>query len=190
MEIRQINNRTVLIKGKKESLLINPSVEVVKANKSNSRVVLITEKDFDNFGLGAEKVIIRGAGEYEVGGIEIVGWSGGDGQTLYVVNVDGVHVGVVGNLTSELSDKKIERVDEVDVLIVSLGNMANKVILQWAKKWGANYIVPINFGNKDGAIKSFLDEADREGLEPVEVLKVDKDALPEGMEIVVLKTQE
>jgi hypothetical protein len=190
MEIRLINNRTALLKGKKESLLLNPSPEIVKQNKTNSRVILITEKDFDSFGLDNEKVIIRGAGEYEVGGLEVVGLSGGEGQTIYVANIDGVNVGIVGNLTVPLTDKKIERVDEVDVLIVSLGNMANKTILQWAKKWGANYLVPMNFNDKEGAIKSFLDEADREDLEPVDSLKVDKDTLPEGMEIVVLKTED
>jgi hypothetical protein len=185
-----INNQTALIKGKKESLLVNPSTEIVKSNKSNSRVILITEKALDQFGLDGEKVIIRGAGEYEVGGLEVIGISGGEGQTIYVVNVDGVNIGIIGDLEAELNDKKIERVDEVDVLMVSLGKVSNKIILQWAKKWGANYLVPMNYGGKEEVIKAFLDEADREDLEPIEVLKVDKDNLPEGMEIVVLKKQE
>ena len=189
MEIRLINNHSVVIKGKKESLLLNPSPETVKSNKFNSRVILVTEKDFDKFGLDGEKVIIKGAGEYEVGGIEVLG-IGSKEQTLYVVNVDGVNIGIIGNLIEELSDKKIERVDEVDVLIISLGNMANKTILQWAKKWGANYLVPMNYDGEEAVLKTFLDNADREGLEPVEVLKVEKEALPEGMEIVVLKKQE
>jgi hypothetical protein len=190
MEIRLNDNRTALIKGKKESILLNPSAETIKLNKSNSRVILITEKAFDGFGLDGEKVLIRGPGEYEVGGLEVVGMSGGEGQTIYVVNVDGVNIGIVGNLTVGLTDKKIERVDEVDVLIVSLGNMTNKVILQWAKKWGANYLVPMNYGGTEETMKKFLDDADREDLEPVEVLKVEKEDLPEGMEIVLLKKQE
>lgn len=190
MEIRLINNRTALIKGKNESVILNPTLEEIKSNKTNSRVVLVTEKKYDQFGLNGEKVIIRGPGEYEVGGIEVTGLSGGEGQTIYIITVDGVDVGVVGNLSVELTDKKIERVAEIDVLVVALGNMTNKTILKWAKKWGANYVIPMNYEDKEGAVKSFLDEADREDLEPVEVLKVEKDNLPEGMEIVVLKKQE
>ena len=54
-----------------------------------------------------------------------------------------------------------------------------------AKKWGANYLIPINYN--DDELKKFLSETDNEGTESTEGLKVDKDSLPDGLEVVVLR---
>ncbi len=46
MEIKLIDNYSALLKGKKESVLINPSEEYLKKDKSKSRIVIFTSKDF------------------------------------------------------------------------------------------------------------------------------------------------
>jgi len=185
MEIKRLNKKSLLIKGKKESLLINPESET----KQTARIHLFSETrnimtETDN------AVVIAGPGEYEVGGIEITGIKTGDtGGLFYIIYVDGVRVGLVSQLTEQLSDKKIEKVGEVDVLLADVGEENGgkaKIIINMAKKLGANYVIPYGYSLGSESLKSFLDETDNEGKEPVEVLKVEKLELPEGMEVVLL----
>ena len=187
MEIRCIDGKTVLLKGKKESVLINPTKEVVGGNKGQSRIIVITSKKRDSLNLiEGDRVILRGPGEYEIGGIEILGISAGGGETVYVINVDGVIVGVLGDVTEVLSDKKIERINAVDVLLAPVGEgiVGGKTVLSWAKKWGVNYLLPVVDSTENEEMKKFLDEVDREDLQPIESLKVEKENLPEGLEVV------
>ena len=191
MEIRCIDGQTILLKGKKEGVLINPSKEVIDTNKVQSRVIVFTSKRHDSLGLTeGERVILRGPGEYEVGGVEVLGVSAGDGGTVYVINVDGIIIGVLGEITEVLSDKKIERINAVDVLLAPVGGkeiVGGKILLSWAKKWGVNYLIPVGGEADSEDMKKFLDEVDREDLLPVESLKVDSENLPEGLEIVWIR---
>lgn len=188
MEIKYLGKNSLWLIGKKEKVLIDPSGEVLEQSKFGGRVVLYTSVA-ETAGFSGERVVVSGPGEYEIGGVEVWGTNGGEGRVVYLVTVDGVKIVVLGSLTEALSEKKIERIDEADVLVVSVENkkgVAAKTALEWAKKWGVNYVVPVGFETGDENIKNFLDEADEEGAEPVEGLKIDKDDLPEGMEVVLL----
>lgn len=188
MEIKYFGEQCILIKGKKESLLVNPSKNILE--KNYPRIVLYSEfLEIDSFGQN-NKVVIMGPGEYEIGGIEINGYNSGFQTTIYTINVDGLEIGVLGKLKEPLSDKKIEKIDGMDMLVVDISNgdgVGPKIILQLAKKWGANYVIPVGYTPEGDDLKKFLDEADFEGVEPVEALKVDRENLPEGMEIAILK---
>jgi len=61
------------------------------------------------------------------------------------------------------------------------------MIVSLAKKWGANYLIPVGYIEKDNNLVKFLDEVDAEGQEEIDFLKVEKENLPDGMEVVVLK---
>ena len=189
MEIRFLGNQTIYIKGKKESVLVNPT-DKDGSLKLGGRIIAFTSKDFDNLGLSTEKVILRGPGEYEIGGVEVQGVNGGNGDVIYVFTIDGVTVGVFGDLKEALSDKKQEKISSLDVMLISIKkneSISDKLILDWAKKWGANYLIPVGFDEPNEDLIRFLDKADTEGKEGIESLKVEKDELPDGMEVVVLK---
>lgn len=190
MEIKSLDGKTVFIKGKKEGILICFDKKLKDSGKNNYRAILCTN-NFCSSTMSGEKVTIAGTGEYEVGGVEFLGVNSGNNTTAYVINIDGIAVGILGDMVEPLTDKRVERINEVDVLIVSLSmgeKIKVKTILDWAKKWGANYLIPVNFEGETGdKLKKFLDEADSEGLAGVESLKVDKDDLPEGREVVILK---
>lgn len=185
MEIKSLNKGSLLIKGKKEAVVVNPEDNT----KQTARIHLYSETQ--NMMTETDKaVVIAGPGEYEVGGIEITGIRTEDTGLFYIINVDGVRVGLVSQLAEQLSDKKMERVGEVDVLLVDIGEENGgraKIITAMAKKLGANYVIPYGYSVNSASLKSFLDETDNEGKEAVEVLKVEKLELPEGMEVVLLK---
>jgi hypothetical protein len=187
MEIKYLGGQTVVIKGKKESVLINPEDEQIE--KNGGRIVLFNQSKYEQLRTVGERVSIMGPGEYEVGGVEVNGFNGGGGNTIFTVLIDGVMVGIMGKQKEELSDKKADKITGVDVLIVDIKNedgISNKSVLKIAKKWGANYVVPAGATGDDPDLKKFLDETDSEGLEPIDGLKIDKDNLPDGMEVVCL----
>jgi hypothetical protein len=188
MEIKNLGKQTILLKGKKENVLINPDLKTLDDGKIQSRIIAFTSEKFDSMKLDYDKVILRGPGEYEVGGVEMIGLNGGKGETIYTFNLDGVVICILGESIEPLSDKKIERINNVDVLITSVKirkEIDNKMILDWAKKWGVNYLIPMDYNEED--LKKFLDDVDMEGLEAADSLKMEKDNLPDGMETIVLK---
>lgn len=189
MEIKRLIGESLFIKSKNETVVVDPMEKDFK--KFTGRVVIFTDKKKDFLGFVSDKVVIVGAGEYEVGGVEIVGINGMNGEVVYVLNVDGVKVGVLGMLSQPLSEKKVEKIPEMDILLVGVGNkekVSHKLIWEWAKGWGANYVVPFGVNNKSEEMKNFLDVADREDVEEKEFIKCDKADLPEGTELVLLKT--
>ncbi len=190
MEIKFLSNSTIFIKGKKESVLIDPSEKDLLENKSASRIIVYTSGDFNDVDiLNNQKIIIKGGGEYEIGGVEITGVNGEDGNTVYRIVVDSFILVILGKISQELTPKRIEKIDSTDILLAPtrIGNNCSfKLVLGWAKKWGANYLIPI-VENED-SLNKFLDDADEEGLEKVDSLKLEKqEELPDGLEIKLLK---
>ena len=188
MEIKYFGKKTFLIKGKKESVLVNPDEGF--PTKDRPRIVIMSETKVEIDGAEGDRVVVMGPGEYEIGGIEINGFSAGPGVTLYSVMVDGVTVGILGRLKEPLTDKRIDKISGVDVLVADIGEgsgIGTKAILNLAKKWGANYVMPVGYDGDTGGLKKFMDESDAEGQEALESLKVDKDTLPEGTEVIILK---
>jgi Beta-lactamase superfamily domain len=190
MEIKILEKQSAYIKGKKENILINPSKETRNSNKYSSRMYLFTAKKYDGMGFDGDNILIRAPGEYEVGGIEVNGYSSGNENTFYVIEVDGIKIVFLGDLEETLSDKRIEKIESADVLMAPVlikNDLSAKLVLDWAQKWGVNYLVPMGYGEDKTDLDKFLDHADQEGLEAIEFLKVDKDDLPDGLELKVLK---
>ncbi len=182
MEIKYFGDNRIFLKGKKETLWLNPKKSDLEDKNYNSRIVIFTDKENNFIKLGEEEgmVIIAGAGEYEIGGIEIMGLVG-----MYAINVDGVKILYLGKMEGELSEKKKEKLEEADVLL----NSINEKSIEMTKKSAANYIVPVDFEAHEAEFKNFLDEYDKEEAIFVDSLRVEKDNLPEGVEVVLLKTQ-
>jgi hypothetical protein len=190
MEIKLLGNYTIFLKGKKESVLVNPTEKELKDSKNDSRIVMFTSGEFDKSNLlnVDGKILIRGPGEYEIGGVEINGFSGDNGDTIYKVVIDGISLVILGKLGQELTPKRVERIDSTDILLapVVIGNTASyKLIKEWSKKWGVNYLIPLFEENE--SLKAFLDGADEEGLDTIDSLKIEKADLPDGLEVKLLK---
>lgn len=192
MEIKLLNGETIFLKGKKEGVLINPKEKYLNDGKLAARVIVFTNEALGRADLENDKVLINGSGEYEVGGVEVYGINGEDGNTIYKLVLDGFKVVVLGDLLQEVTPKRIEKIDETDILIVptKIGEAVSfKLVKDWAKKWGANYLIPVS--KESESLKLFLDAADEEGLEESDSLKLDKmDDLPDGLEVKLLKKTE
>lgn len=189
MEIKYLGDKTIFLKGKKEAILVDPDGNLIDGDKFGCRIILYTNEEGRQPDLFGDKVLINGPGEYEIGGVEINGINGEDGNTVYKVIIDGLKVVVIGELKQELNEKRVERIEEADILLTSPklnGVVSYKILKELAKKWGVNYLIPITLEKE--SLEAFLDEADVEGLEPSESLKLEKvDDLPDGLEVKLLK---
>jgi len=192
MQIRAIKRDCFRLSGKDEKVLVNPSKELIDSGKYESRTVIFTRKEYNFLGLTFEGVVVCGPGEYEVGGVEILGIdANGEGEeVVYVLNMDGLSLVIMTTGGDSLKDKLGEKINGVDVLMVlpsKEGILDYKSVLEMAKKWGVNYLVPIAFETEN--LKGLLDEVDNEGLVPIEKIKIDKEDLPEGMEVICLSVK-
>lgn len=172
-------------------VLIDPESSEVNDKKLNSRLVIYTVEQKDGVRLTDDGVIkICGPGEYEIGGVEVIGINGGEGSRIYLIMADGLTLGVVGPTKVVLSEKKVEKMNSVDVLVINVGEgngLTTKQIIDLSKELGANYLVPVGIENNSEIIKKLADEMDEEGREVVEQLGLEKESLPEHMELVILK---
>lgn len=187
MEIKYFGKSVFFIKGKTENVLINPiDIDFLSKIKEKVRTIIFSqERDNQKEWFGREEVVIFGAGEYEVGGVGIIGVNGGE-SIIYTINYEGLTMGVIGKIKEMPSDKKMEKIGGIDLLTADISSETDlKILTQFAKKVGTNYLIPSNFNQEE--LKKFLDVTDNERMEAIESLKFSVEELPEGMEVVVLK---
>jgi len=83
MEIALLPKSALRIKGKNATFVINPQGSVA----ANAVMLFDPNADLDS----EEAVVLKGAGEYEIGGVKITG-SRNETSVLYSLNVDGIEV--------------------------------------------------------------------------------------------------
>ena len=180
------------------TIAIDPFREAsIKSPRMAADVLLLTSDKLKSAAssISGDKFIIDSPGEYEAKGIFINGVpSNGNGQTFYFMDVNGVTVGHLGNTTkAELSDKQLEMFENVDILLIPVGEDAKgaaKLVNQIEPK----IVIPIFY--KIPKVKTKLDTLEnfkkQIGVkeEAVDKLIVKKKDIPqEEMVMIILKPQ-
>ncbi|MBU1132702.1 MBL fold metallo-hydrolase [Patescibacteria group bacterium] len=214
MEITYIGHSCFKIKGDNVTLVIDPYDEKVgyKLPKLSADVLLTTHDHFDHNnikGVSDYKLLIDGPGEFETNGIFVYGRSvhhdGTEGKdrgdnTIYLVNIDGFDVLHLGDLGHELNQYALEKISNVDILMIPVGGTytinaktATKVI----SALEPGIVIPMHYKTDDltgveglDDLDNFLDEmgienGDKEGKDKLVVKS--KSDIPEETEIVILK---
>jgi L-ascorbate metabolism protein UlaG (beta-lactamase superfamily) len=212
MEITFVGHSCFKIKGKTQTLVIDPYDPKIgfKLPKLEADIVLSTHDHFDHANTTAVtgfKMAITGPGEYEIGGVLISGLptfhddKNGDkqgGNTIYLIDMDGVSLLHLGDLGHELPDSALENIGKVDVLMIPVGGnytidaeTAAKVI----SSIEPGFVIPMHYKTSDlsgidglESVDKFLDEMGVENnVKKLDRLKISsKGDIPEETEIVVL----
>ena len=182
MEITYIGHSCFKIKDKTISLVIDPYNPKIgyKLPKLSSDVVLVTHDHFDhNYieGVSDYRLFVDGPGEYEVGGCFIYGKSvdhdekNGEERgkvTMYLITIDDFNILHLGDLGRELTQEEMERIPNVDVLMIPVGNkytIDEKAAVKVISALEPSYVIPMHYKTDDltgveglSGVEEFLEE--------------------------------
>jgi L-ascorbate metabolism protein UlaG (beta-lactamase superfamily) len=217
MEITYLGHSSFKLKGKSISVVTDPYNE--KAGKFprdvRANIVTISHPHFDhnakNLVDGAEgsdrPFEITDPGEYEIGGVSVVGVSTchdeKNGQergvnTVYVIEMDGVRLAHLGDLGHKLSQDELDQMGPIDVLFIPVGGVYTldaKMAAEVVKQVDPWIVIPMHyqqsgleekeFGQLAGVDK-FLYELGKGQIEAINKLVISADRMPEELQIVVM----
>lgn len=170
MEISYLGKNSVRIAGRAVTFVSDPQAGAGK--KSTADVTLVTVGTND----AAAGLVIDCPGEYEVKGIMITGMPVGEG-TAYVIQGDSSKIGLLTNVTDDLSAEALEQLSELDALaIVAEG-------YELVGKLEPKYVIPLGSGD---ALKKFLEELGATASEAQSKLKITGRDVPEETTVVAL----
>lgn len=202
MEITFHGANCVSLSAKSASLLVDPSVPGVKVEQKKADIILTTFAQ--TLALGDEQLLIDTPGEYEAKGISIKGIAarghmeeeGGQGATMYRIDMNNGRVAVVGHIYPELSDEQLEALGTIDVLIVPVGGHGYTLDATGAAKIvravEPKIVIPTHYADRavkyevpQAELKLFTDEIGGQVQEEAK-LKLKAGDLPEQMTIITL----
>lgn len=138
MDIVFLGGKTLKIKGKNAAFVVNPTSSI---GKTEADAILISGNfiDFSDLKVQSSRITIKGAGEYELGGIKISAISK-DGDLINIVDVDNVKILLGDGLAIEKNHEKTEGFDiavinadnEFDYSIIS--SLEPKVLIVYGEK--------------------------------------------------------
>lgn len=215
MKISFLGHSCFRLRSKQGIVIIDPFDDYVGFSLSRRKadIVCCTHQHKDHCDLSKIKgkpFLIEAPGEYEVGGIQVMGTKlyhddkKGEKRgkiTAYVVKIGGVKVCHLGDLGHELSEKQVDQIGEVDVLILPVGGeftIGPKTAVKVMGQIEPRVVIPMHYKTKHHSDKflklaqldEFLKEADMEGVTlKKDEYKVRSSSLPEETQLIILKNQ-
>lgn len=216
MELSLIGHSCFKIRTKDATLVIdpyNPKSVGYKLPKLSADILLIShEHDDHNYreGVVDYTLEISSPGEYEKSGIYVLGMETfHDDQkgalrgrnTVFYINADGFNLLHLGDLGHELPQEVLERLPDIDVLMIPVGgvytinaSVASKVV----SSIEPGIVIPMHFQTADltlpeklDGVEKFLDEmiGDDKPIQEDKLKLSSKSGVSEETEVVVLKPQ-
>ena len=212
VEIYYLGHSAFRIKGKSSVVITDPYDEKAgkfpKDQTANLLTISHNHSDHNQAGLVKAGFVIDGPGEYEVGGVSVVGiptWHGDqEGKerginTIFVIEIDGLRIAHAGDLGHKLTREQLEDMGQVDVLLVPIGGVYTldaKTAAEVVKQPDPWVVIPMHyqqpgldsgiFGQLTG-VEEFLKEMGKPGIQPIPKLTISSDRLPGEMQVVVLE---
>ena len=138
MDIIWLGQASFKIKGRQSTVITDPYDEKLgfKLPKVEADILTVSHDHYDHNAVplvGGEPFVVKDPGEYEIGGVNIVGVpSFHDNKkgaergknTLFNIKIDGVNIAHLGDLGQDsLSSEQVEAIGNVDVLMVPTGSV-------------------------------------------------------------------
>ena len=208
MDISWLGHSCFKIRGSHATVITDPYPPSLgySLGKPNAHIVTVSHQHPGHSyvrGIDGEPKLITRPGEYEISGVLIIGIAtyhdeeGGAKRgrnTLYLVEVDEVSICHLGDLGHELTTEQVEKLDNVDVLLLPVGGIstidapvAAKVVRQLEPK----VVIPMHY--KTPAVKRELEPVERflkeTGIKQVDSspkLSFTKQSLPVSTQVFLL----
>jgi len=215
MDITYLGHSSFRIHGKSATVITDPfdptGVGLKFPKHTEADVVTVSHEHKDHNAIDqieGSPIIVRGAGEYDVKGVGIVGigayhdeqkGSEHGKNTLYRIEIDGISIVHTGDLGHMLSAQDIDTLDGVNVLMVCVGGGhsldASKAI-QLINEIEPSIVIPMHYGRKElsqstfghlAPLDVFLKEIGKPDVTAISKLVLTKDKLPVDTQVVVLE---
>jgi L-ascorbate metabolism protein UlaG (beta-lactamase superfamily) len=208
MDINWLGHSCFKIAGKQTTIITDPFSpdSGYSLGSQTADIVTISHQHQDHsFAevIGGNPRLVQGPGEYEIGGVLIVGVAtyhdtekGAERgkNTLYVLEVDDISVCHLGDLGHELTSEQIEEIDNVDVLLVPVGGMTTigaAVAAKVVRQLEPGIVIPMHY--KTAALKKelepvdkFLNEIGANSITPQPKLSIGKSNLSDSLQVFLL----
>lgn len=173
MDISIVGKNSIKLKGKNTAFIVDPSREMPKT-EAHAIILLNGTDNIDMGRVTDSKLIISGAGEYEVNGAKISGTTTPKG-TLYRLSIDDVSI-IIGRMT----ELKTEGFNTCEIAIANTDRDFNESFVATLEPK-----IAVLYGDKKiEAAKTLGLEMQNMTLAPK--ITTTKDKLPEKMKVVVL----
>lgn len=157
MEIQRFGGTCIAITTNKDKIIVDPKLHHLglKDRDAHTAVQLLTSSDL---GVEGGRVVVEGPGEYEVNDISIRGiaaraHTGSKGDplrnTIYRVDNGNISVALIGNIYPELSERQLEGLGVVDVVIIPVGGHGYTLdavgAVQVIRKIEPKIVIPVHY---------------------------------------------
>lgn len=190
MKISWLGGSTIRLENGKHVAALNP---LEKAHLKNASLAVFDMTDKKNSSPG-DSLMIDWPGEYDTSGfafkgVEVHGKE--KSSTIFNFHSPKGHVAWMGNLADHPSDKEVEALGEVDVLILPVGAgdvLDAKVAFKLVEKIEPMVVIPICYGAERQGLQAFIKEMDVNLPEPKKSFEFKKSVLgSESLELVILE---
>lgn len=205
MDIQYFGGNAVTITTKKARVVVDDNMVELgkKPIARDGDIVLFTGAHGD---VPGARLLIGQPGEYEVAGISVYGFAARGHMdeekvktaTLYKLMIDDTRILVTGHIYPELTEKQLEEIGVIDVMIVPVGGNGYTLdpigALKLIKKVEPKLVIPthyadeaLNYAVPQQTLEQALQTLSMEAAETVDKLKLKGSDLSEGgMKLVVV----
>ena len=208
MDINWLGHSCFRIKGNQAVVITDPFPPDLgySLGKQTASIVTVSHQHPSHMyteGIEGAPRIIRGPGEYEISGVLVIGigtfHDSVRGQTrgkntVYLMEIDGISIGHMGDLGHVLTSEQVEEIGDIDVLLLPVGGgstinaaMAAEVIRQLEPK----VVIPMHYKTPSlqrelDPVDDFLKEMGAGQIEPRNKLSVSRTNLPPSTQVFLL----
>jgi len=208
MDINWLGHSCFRIKGAHTTVVTDPYSPDIGYTlaKPNAGIVTVSHQHQGHAyiqGVGGEPKLVTKPGEYEIGGVLIIGIDTfhdkergrtGGKNTVFLIEIDGVLVCHLGDLGHVLTAGQVEEIGNVDVLLLPVGgvstinaSMAAEVVRQLEPK----AVVPMHYktpalSRELEPVDSFLKEIGAKGVTSQPKLSLTRSSLPVSIQVFLL----
>jgi len=208
MDISWLGHSCFRIKGSQGIVITDPySPETgYSLDKPTANIVTVSHQHPGHSyvqGIGGQPKLINKPGEYEIGGITILGiitYHDGEGgskkgrNTAYLIEADDVAICHLGDLGHVLTGRQLEEIGNVDVLLLPVGGVSTinaSTAAEVVRQLEPKIVVPMHYKTPAlvrelEPVDKFLKEMGAKDITTQPNLSVSKSTLPENMRVFLL----
>lgn len=208
MEISWLGHSCFRIKGRSATVITDPYPPDIgySLGKPTASIITLSHQHSGHAytqGIAGEPKVINGPGEYEIGGILVIGISAYHDDekgsrhgrnTIYLMEVDEISVCHLGDLGHTLNDEQVEELENADVLLLPVGGISTidaPAAAQVMRQLEAKLVIPMHYQtevlNRELApVSRFLKEIGIHEINPQSKLSLTRSSLPEATQVFLL----